>query len=194
MTRADPDRLAVFLSGTGRTLVNLAAVIDRGELHAEIGLVVASRACEGIGRAETLGIPVRLIEGEIEPGALEGLLEEFSIDWVVLAGYLKRLPVPTRWVGRVVNIHPALLPDFGGAGMYGDRVHRAVLEAGVPESGCTVHLCDEHYDTGPIVLQKRCPVLPGDTPRSLADRVFQVETEAYPAALRLLIERAGCGG
>ncbi len=194
MTRADPDRLAVFLSGTGRTLVNLAAVIDRGELPAEIGLVVASRACEGIGRAEALGIPVRLIEGEIEASELEAVLDEFSIDWVVLAGYLKRLPVPTRWVGRVVNIHPALLPEFGGPGMYGDRVHRAVLEAGVPESGCTVHLCDEHYDTGPIVFQQRCPVLPGDTPRSLADRVFQVETEAYPAALRLLIERSGSGG
>lgn len=185
-----PARLAVFLSGTGRTLVNLAGAIERGELPAEIGLVVASRPCQGIERTRELGLRSMVIEGDIGLESLEGLLEENRIDWVVLAGYLRLLPVPAKWRGRVVNIHPALLPDFGGPGMYGDRVHRAVLESGARESGCTVHLCDGGYDTGPIVLQRRCPVLDGDTPGTLAERVFALETEAYPEALRLLIEKS----
>ena len=184
-----PACLAVFLSGTGRTLVNLAGAIGRGDLPAEIGLVVASRPCRGIERARALGLRSMVIEGEIEPESLERLLEENRIDWVVLAGYLRLLPVPARWGGRVVNIHPALLPGFGGPGMYGDRVHRAVLKSGARESGCTVHLCDGGYDTGPIVLQRRCPVLEGDTPGTLAERVFALETEAYPEALRRLIEK-----
>jgi len=185
-------RLAVLLSGGGRTLVNLAAAIERGELPAEIGLVVASRACPGVERAHELGIETRVIAGEIDPGLFKRLLDEHRIDWVVLAGYLRLAPVPGRWAGRVVNIHPALLPDFGGPEMYGDRVHRAVLDSGARETGCTVHLCDAGYDTGPIVLQRRCPVLEGDTPETLAERVFALETRAYPEALRRLIE-AGTG-
>jgi folate-dependent phosphoribosylglycinamide formyltransferase PurN len=180
-------RLAVFLSGTGRTLVNLARAIDSGALPAEIGLVVASRDCQGVERAMNLGIPVRVIEGDIDVAPLESMLESNQIEWVALAGYLRKLPIPARWAGRIVNIHPALLPLFGGPGMYGDRVHEAVLDSGVTETGCTVHLCDDRYDTGPIVLQRTCPVLDGDTPQALADRVFDLETEAYPEALRMLI-------
>jgi len=187
---APKPRLAVFLSGSGRTLVNLASVIDRGELPAAIGLVVASRACRGAERARGLGLPTAIITGDIAEADLTRLLEEHRIDWVVLAGYLRLLPTPDRWAGRIVNIHPALLPDFGGPGMYGDRVHRAVLESGAAESGCTVHLCDGRYDTGPVVLQRRCPVLEGDTPEALADRVFELELEAFPAALRQLIRGA----
>ena len=190
MPRSAPARLAVFLSGTGRTLVNLAQAIERGEAPAVIGLVVASRECKGAERARELGLPVRVIEGDIDPGSMERLLDEFSIDWVVLAGYLRLAPIPARWAGRMVNIHPALLPEFGGPGMYGPRVHRAVLESGARESGCTVHLCDAGYDTGPIVLQRKCPVFDGDTPETLARRVFQLEVEAYPEALRRLIEQA----
>lgn len=184
-----PARLAVFLSGSGRTLVNLQERIASGELPATIALVVASRECLGAQRARDLGLPVEVIGGDIGAGDLAALLGEHNIGWVVLAGYLRLLPVPQGWEGRVVNIHPALLPDFGGPGMYGDRVHRAVLGSGASESGCTVHLCDDRYDTGPIVLQRRCPVLPGDTPETLAARVFGLETQAYPEALRLLIER-----
>ena len=182
-----PARLAVFLSGSGRTLVNLAEVIGRGELPATIGLVVASRDCQGAERAAALGLETRIIEGDIGAEDLERLLEASRIDWVVLAGYLRLLPVPERWRGRVVNIHPALLPEFGGPGMYGDRVHRAVLDSGAAESGCTVHLCDGEYDAGPVVLQRSCPVLEGDTVRTLAGRVFELERRAYPEALRVLI-------
>lgn len=180
-------RLAVFLSGSGRTMVNLAEVIARGELRAEIALVVASRACKGAERARELGLPTQIIEGDIVESELVVLLGAHRIDWVVLAGYLRLMPAPDRWAGRVVNIHPALLPDFGGPGMYGRRVHEAVLASGAAESGCTVHLCDGRYDTGPIVLQRRCPVLAGDTAEDLADRVFEQELEAYPEALRLLL-------
>jgi len=98
------------------------------------------------------------------------------------------LRIPPAWEGRVMNIHPGLLPDFGGQGMYGDRVHRAVLEAGVPESGCTVHFADNVYDHGPILVQRRVPVLEGDTPDRLAARVFEAECEAYPEAIALFAE------
>lgn len=180
-------RLAVLLSGSGRTLVNLAKAIGEGRLHAEIVHVVASRPCAGIDRAKELGIPVELIRGEIPPTRLEALVREHRIDWVVLAGYLRLLPIPVSLDGRIVNIHPALLPEFGGAGMYGHHVHEAVLAAGRKESGCTVHLCDSAYDRGAIILQKRCPVLPGDTAETLAARVFEAECEAYPEALELLV-------
>lgn len=185
--RASPARLAVFLSGSGRTLVNLAETIGRGELPATIALVVASRPCTGLDRARALGLDSILIEGDPDPATLERLLGEHRIDWIVLAGYLRLLPIPERWAHRAVNIHPALLPDFGGPGMFGGRVHRAVLGSGARESGCTVHRCDRGYDTGPIVLQLRCPVLEGDTPESLAARVFELELRAYPEALRRLI-------
>lgn len=188
--RRGPARLAVFLSGAGRTLANIARAIERGELNARIVLVAASRPCGGAERAEEMGLPVRVIPGVIDADVLEQLLDENRVDWVVLAGYLELLPIPERWRGRVVNIHPALLPGFGGPGMYGDRVHRAVLESGASESGCTVHLCDSEFDTGPIVLQRTCPVLEGDTPETLGERVFRLETEAYPEALRRLIENS----
>jgi phosphoribosylglycinamide formyltransferase-1 len=126
--------------------------------------------------------------GAIPAAALAAVLDEHRIDWVVLAGYLKLVDIPASYRGRVVNIHPALLPDFGGAGMHGHRVHEAVLAAGRAESGCTVHLCDEVYDRGRVILQKRCPVLPDDTPETLAARVFELEKAAYPEALAGLIE------
>ncbi|MBN1434478.1 hypothetical protein JW921_06930, partial [Candidatus Fermentibacterales bacterium] len=106
-------------------------------------------------------------------------------DLVVQGGFLSLWEVPGRYLGRVMNIHPALLPGFGGKGMYGIRVHRAVLEAGCKVSGCTVHFVDNHYDTGPIIVQRCVPVMEEDTPQSLADRVFEQECEAYPEAIDL---------
>jgi phosphoribosylglycinamide formyltransferase 1 len=179
-------RLAVLLSGSGRTLVNLAERIRDGRLRASIALVVASKECLGAERARELGIPTQVIRGNISTEQLELLCREHRIDWVVLAGYLKLLPVPHALSGRIVNIHPALLPDFGGPGMYGHHVHEAVIKAGRRVSGCTVHLCDEKYDRGCIVLQRECPVREGDTPDTLAARVFELECETYPAALELL--------
>jgi folate-dependent phosphoribosylglycinamide formyltransferase PurN len=105
-----------------------------------------------------------------------------------MAGFLQLLRIPDDFAGRVLNIHPALLPAFGGQGMYGRRVHKAVLAAGVKESGCTVHVADNEYDHGPIVLQRTVEVRPDDTPEALADRVFAAECEAYPEAIRLFAE------
>lgn len=183
-----PARLAVMLSGSGRTLLNLLDRVEDGSLAATIPLVLASRECLGAQRARDRGVPeVLVIPGEIPPEKLGSLLRGNAIEWVALAGYLKLIHVPQGYENRIVNIHPALLPDFGGPGMYGDRVHEAVLRSGAPESGCTVHLCDAQYDRGPIILQKRCPVRPDDTPHTLADRVFALECEAYPQALQLLM-------
>jgi phosphoribosylglycinamide formyltransferase 1 len=184
---AGKANLLVMLSGSGRTLVNLADAIERRELDAQVTGVVGSRECPGIERAKKLGLATRVVPGEIAADALDNLAAATDAHWVVLAGYLKLVHVPPRLAGRVVNIHPALLPDFGGPGMFGRRVHQAVLDAGRNESGCTVHLCDAKFDTGPIVLQERCPVLPDDDADSLAARVFACECVAYPKALQQLI-------
>jgi phosphoribosylglycinamide formyltransferase-1 len=177
----------VLLSGSGRTLANLLAHIDSGSLVAEVALVIASRPCRGAEIGREAGIETLEIAGDIPAARLGELLRSRGIDLVVLAGYMRLIDIPEGFEGKVVNIHPALLPKYGGTGMYGDRVHRAVIEAGDGESGCTVHLCDDAYDTGPIILQKRCPVLAGDTPESLAARVFELEKQAYPEALQLIL-------
>lgn len=177
-----------MLSGSGRTLDNLLDRIADGSLRATIPLVIASRECRGAEIARSRGVPaVLVLPREIPATRLADLLAEHRADWVVLAGYLHLVHIPAEFRGRVVNIHPALLPDFGGPGMYGRRVHQAVLDSGRTTSGCTVHLCDEHFDRGPIVLQKTCPVRPDDTPDTLAARVFELECAAYPEALARLI-------
>lgn len=186
-----PARLAVLLSGSGRTLLNLADQIAAGRLEAQIPLVIASRECLGAERARALGIPTEIIPGVIPAPVLEQKLRRSRIAWVVLAGYLKLVDIPASYAGRVVNIHPALLPRHGGPGMYGHHVHRAVLAAGDRESGCTVHLVDEQFDRGTTILQRRCPVLPNDTPETLAERVFEEERLAYPEALRRLLAERG---
>lgn len=175
-------RLACFVSGGGRTVLNLLDAIESGRLNAAIGLVVADRRCAGIERCRARGLTV--IEQHIDQkGTLRDLLQRHDIDLVCLAGYLRLLPVPEGWEGRMLNIHPALLPKFGGPGMFGDRVHAAVIADREPESGCTVHFCDDRYDTGRIVLQRRCPVLDTDTVETLAARVFEQECIAYPEAI-----------
>jgi phosphoribosylglycinamide formyltransferase 1 len=187
-----PPRVAVMLSGTGRTLANLLEAARQGRPAMEMALVIASRECRGAEIGREAGIPTLVIPGRIPAVRLEGELRGRGVEWVALAGYLNLVEVPLAYAGRIVNIHPALLPRFGGKGMHGRHVHGAVLAAGERESGCTVHLVDAAYDTGPIVLQERCPVLPGDTPESLAARVFEVECRAYPAALaRLFGQRGG---
>lgn len=180
-------RLAVMISGGGRTLLNLLDRIARSELHAQVALVIASSECAGAAKARASGLPTLVLPGRIPAQKLETVLREHRIDWVVLAGYLKLVDIPPAFNGRVVNIHPALLPKHGGPGLYGHFVHEAVLKAGDKVSGCTVHLCDSRYDTGPIVLQREVPVLPGDTPDSLAARVFEAEREAFPEALKKLL-------
>ena len=163
--------------------MNLVAAIEAGAFDAEVALVVASRPCQGIECASQRGLPSIQHAGTLARDELLALMDDHEADWAVLAGYLRLLPVPEQLRGRIVNIHPALLPDFGGAGMHSDRVHQAVLDAGVRESGCTVHLCDDRYDTGPILAQSRCPVLEGDSVETLAARVFERECALYPSVL-----------
>ncbi len=192
-------RLLVLIHGRGRarTLRNLAERIARGELRAEIALVLATHDAEAAAIArDELGLRVLHRPGNLDAHTLDHLAREERIDLVVLAGYLRLLEIPPGLEGRVVNIHPALLPDFGGPGMYGDRVHAAVLAAasapgGPAESGCTVHLCDNTYDTGPVLAQARVPILPGDTPQTLAARVFEAECGLYPRVIADLLQRRG---
>lgn len=182
-----PARLAVFASGSGRTIENLLQRIERDAIPATITLCLTSRECRAAQITRDAGIRTIVRPGRLSPDELLGLVDEHAIDLVLLCGYLQLVPVPEPLRGRIVNIHPALLPEFGGPGMHGLRVHRAVLDAGKTVSGCTVHLCDDRYDTGPIVLQRTCPVLPDDSPETLAARVFELERNAYPEALVQLL-------
>lgn len=180
--------IAVMLSGGGRTLLNLQDRIDAGALRARVGLVIASRECAGAERARARGLNTVVRAGDIPATELQRLANEAGAGSVVLAGYLRRVNIPAPLAGRIINIHPALLPSFGGAGMYGERVHQAVLAAGCKVSGCTAHLCDDRYDTGPIVAQACCPVRDGDTAETLAARVFSLECEVYPGAVAAMVE------
>lgn len=183
-----PVRFAAFVSGRGRTIRNLVRAIESGRLAGELALVVASRECPAAAWARERGIETFVERGALSERECRGLLERARAEWGVLGGYLSLLPIPAGWENRFVNIHPALLPSFGGKGMHGLRVHRAVLEAGCRVSGCTVHLCDGTYDTGPIVAQRCCEVREDDTAETLAERVFALECEVYPAALAALFE------
>ncbi len=185
-------RIAILLSGSGRTLLNLQKRIEEGSLTATIERVVSSRAdVLGVERARDLGIPTEVIDRKsCSPADFDARITNAvaGVDLVCMAGFLSLWRMPPDWVGRVINIHPALLPEFGGPGMFGMHVHEAVLAAGRKESGCTIHFCDLEYDRGPILLQRRVPVLPGDTAHSLADRVFEKECEAYPEAIQLFAD------
>ena len=185
---SSPPNLVVLLSGGGRTLLNLQDRIDDGSLNARVSLIIASRPCAGVDRAQARGLKTLVVPGRIPRDTLNKLLDDARADLVVLAGYLQLIEVPERYRGKIINIHPALLPAFGGPGMFGHHVHEAVLKAGIKESGCTVHLVDDCYDSGPILLQRRCPVLPGDTPDTLAARVFEQECLAYPASIAELLK------
>lgn len=174
-------RLGVLLSGTGRTLQNLLDRVADGRLRAAVAGVASDRAdAFGLQRALEHGLDTRCLK---EPSETWSWLLELDVDLVVLAGYVKLLPIIPDFEGRVLNIHPALLPKYGGKGMYGEHVHQAVLAAGETESGCTVHLCDEQYDHGRILMQARVPVLPDDTASTLGHRVLMAEHELYPAAI-----------
>ena len=187
--------IAVTFSGGGRTVLNLLDRIGAGELDARIVLAIADRECAGIERIEAGGVPVERVfwtKGTAPPdyaARVWPLVEATGAKLVCNCGFLRLLLIPPAWENRVMNIHPGLLPRFGGKGMWGDHVHRAVLESGERESGCTVHFANNEYDRGPIILSKRVPVLPGDTMDTLAARVFEAESVAYPEAVRLYGEK-----
>ncbi|HEY7117533.1 MAG TPA: phosphoribosylglycinamide formyltransferase [Tepidisphaeraceae bacterium] len=185
-------RIAVLLSGGGRTLQNFIDLRAAGQLPIDIPLVIASRAgLGGIERARAADLPTVVADRREFPSITAfsqrvfGLCEQAGADLICLAGWLSLLELPDRWSDRMMNIHPALLPAFGGRGMYGHHVHQAVIDHGCKVSGCTVHFCDNTYDTGPIIVQRTCPVLDDDTADTLARRVFDQELIAYPEALRL---------
>jgi phosphoribosylglycinamide formyltransferase-1 len=190
-----PINLAVLLSGSGRTLQNLIDLIGAGQLNARVSVVIGSRPnLGGLKRAAQAKL-LNFVVDRRESASLAdfsqkvfSLCDDAGADLVVCAGWLSLLEIPARYENRIMNIHPALLPSFGGKGMYGHHVHEAVLAHGCKVSGCTVHFVNNEYDAGPIVLQRTCPVLEDDTPDTLAARVFAAEIVAYPEAIRLFAQ------
>jgi phosphoribosylglycinamide formyltransferase 1 len=185
--------IAVLISGGGTTLRNLIDEIQAGTLPVEIRLVISSSpTARGLEFAKAAGIRSLVIEKQKGLSDAEfseavfGPCREAAVRYVVMGGYLKHVLIPPDFEKRVLNIHPALLPAFGGKGMYGLHVHEAVIAAGEKESGCTVHFVDNVYDHGPLILQRKVEVKSGDTPEMLQARVFAAECEAYPEALRRL--------
>jgi phosphoribosylglycinamide formyltransferase-1 len=191
-----PIKLAVLVSGAGTTLQNLLDRIRDGSLNARISIVIGSRAgIVGLERGAKADIPAVVVArrdfsdcAQFSKRIFE-LCTESGADLICMAGWLCLVEIPPTFAGRVMNIHPALLPSFGGRGMYGRKVHEAVISHGCKISGCTVHFVDNTYDTGPIILQRSCPVLDTDTPESLSHRVFEEEKIAYPEAIRLFQQR-----
>jgi formyltetrahydrofolate-dependent phosphoribosylglycinamide formyltransferase len=187
-----PLRMVVLISGGGTTLANLLEKIRGRDLDAEIPLVISSNpAARGLTIAADAGLEAATIERR-NFESVDAYSEELfnrcravEPHLIVMGGFLKLLRIPDEFQGRVINIHPSLIPSFCGHGFYGHRVHQAVLDYGAKLSGCTVHFVDNQYDHGPIILQRAVPVLDDDTAETLAARVFAAECEAYPEALRL---------
>jgi phosphoribosylglycinamide formyltransferase-1 len=194
-----PLALAVFVGtrGRGSNMMALHAAAQEGRLAARIAVVIGARSdAPAIIRAQEEGIPVAFADPKAFPGEAEyastllSVLKGAGADTIALAGYLRKVPsaVVAEYRHRILNIHPALLPSFGGKGMYGEHVHKAVLEYGAKVSGCTVHFVDEAYDTGPVIAQRVVPVEEGDTSATLAARILPQEHAAYVEALQLLAE------
>jgi phosphoribosylglycinamide formyltransferase-1 len=187
---SNPIRLAVLASGGGRTLQNFIDRIAGGSLEAEIVHVFVSKQdSQALERAKSAGIPTTFVPPKPAAAASTAVFErcrQEKIDLVLMAGWIHLLPIPDDFAGRVMNIHPSLIPAFCGKGMYGMKVHTAAIQRGVKFSGCTVHFVDNEYDHGPIILQKVVPVLDDDWPERLAARVFDAECEAYPEAVKVV--------
>ena len=199
MKNMNKIKLLVMISGGGTTLLNMLDIQNAGGLNADIVCVISSKSkCEEnrpvLERCENDGIPIRYINpGKYASrqefwGVQDETVNEFAPDLIALAGYLKLWRIPEKYLCKVMNIHPALLPKYGGKGFYGMRVHNAVLNAGEKESGCTVHFASNEYDSGPIILQKKVQIFSDDTADSLKKRVFTQECIAYPEAINLFAE------
>ena len=186
-----PIRVAVCVSGGGTTLQNLIDRIRARKLRAQVVKVIASRPrIAAIDKAGAAGIPLALADQAAKTLAdfsrsVFDPIRQSQADLVILGGFLSLVEIPPEYAGKVMNVHPALIPAFCGKGFHGPAVHRAVIESGVKVTGCTVHFADATYDTGPIILQKTVPVLEDDTPDTVAARVFQAECQALPEAIAL---------
>ena len=187
-----PLRIAGLISGGGSTIANIVEHIRNGQLAAEVVLTICSNSrAGGIERMRGLGLDVEIVarkqfdSTEAFSDKVFSLVRDAKVDLICLGGFLSLLRIPDDYTHRMMNIHPALLPSFGGQGMYGHYVHEAVLAAGCKVSGCTVHFADNEYDRGPIIVQRTCAVEEDDTPDTLADRVMAEERIAYPEAINL---------
>lgn len=180
-------KMAVLLSGSGRTLDNFHERLATGAMQGSIEVVLSNVPdALGLTKARNYGYPAFSAQ---DNGAINGILHEYGIELVLLAGYLKLYQPPAHLQRAVLNIHPSLIPSFCGAGMYGMRVHRAVKARGVKVTGCTVHFANEVYDEGPIVVQRCVAIDENDTPEDIAARVFAAECEAYPEAINTVVAR-----
>jgi phosphoribosylglycinamide formyltransferase 1 len=193
---ASPVRAVILISGSGSTMENLVQCARKGDcLLDPIGVISSKEGVPGIARAQALGLPVQVVNRADYTDSVAFSRQVFKLisavrpDVVLMAGFLSYLHLPERYKGKVLNIHPSLLPKFGGKNMYGMRVHEAVLDAGETQTGCTVHYVDEVYDRGPIILQRKVPVQPDDTPETLQARVQEAERMAYPEAVNLFAEK-----
>ena len=185
-------RLGVLISGGGRTLMNIQDLIKQKKLNAEVSIVISSRSdSAGVERVKKAGLPLEIVRRKDFPEVesfskqISDILIKARVNLVIQAGWLCLWNIPSELENKVMNIHPALLPAFGGQGMWGHHVHEAVIKAGCKVSGCTVHFCTNEYDKGPIIIQRTCPVKDDDTPDTLAARVFEQECIAYPEAVKL---------
>lgn len=183
-------KLAILASGTGTNAERITQYFAEKKT-AEVKLIITNKEGAGvIERAERLNVPCHVVSSkEFKEGKALQVLKEYDVDFIILAGFLLMVPddILHNYPNRIVNIHPSLLPKYGGKGMYGLRVHEAVLASGDTESGITIHHVNEHYDQGAIILQAKCPVLPDDTPDTLASRVHQLEYEHFPIAIENLL-------
>jgi formyltetrahydrofolate-dependent phosphoribosylglycinamide formyltransferase len=187
--------LAILISGSGTTLQNLIDKINDKTLNANIQIVISSTPdTHGIKRAEQNNIPVAIVQrkgfnnSDIFSNSIINEIEKYSVDLIILAGFLHLFKIPDKYTGKIMNIHPGLIPSFCGKGYYGQHVHEAVIESGVKVSGCTVHFVDNEYDCGPIIIQRVVQVHEDDSPDTLAQRVFKEECIAYPEAINLFAE------
>ncbi|NRA44945.1 MAG: phosphoribosylglycinamide formyltransferase [Oligoflexales bacterium] len=188
-----PAKIVVAASGAGRSLKNLIEAQNFYKSFEVSGLISSSERCGAVSIAKSYQLPVFVgtFDGSIEPSSdLLTWLKEIDPEWLVLAGFLKVFPVLFKgmsWEHKIINIHPSLLPKFGGKGMYGNRVHKAVMESGEAESGASIHFVNSQYDQGQIIAQARVPVLSNDDANSLAKRVFTAECKLYPQVIAGLI-------
>ncbi|GIK51094.1 MAG: Phosphoribosylglycinamide formyltransferase [Planctomycetes bacterium] len=193
--KAKPVSAVILISGSGTTMQNLVERSRDGRCNLDVlGVISSKHGVPGIDRAKGLNVPVAVCaradytDADAFSHALFKMIAFKKPDLVLLAGFLSYISLPQRYAGRCMNVHPSLLPKFGGKGMYGIKVHEKVLKHHEKESGCTVHFVDQQYDHGPIILQKKVPVLPEDTALTLSERVQAAEREAYPEAINLYAE------
>lgn len=184
-------KIAIFASGSGSNAENIIRYFQKSD-SVEVSLVLSNKSdAYVLERAHRLKVPCNVFPKEewISGDEILAILQEYRIDFIVLAGFLVRVPdlILHAYPDKIINIHPALLPKFGGKGMYGDRVHEAVVAAGEKESGITIHYINENYDEGNTIFQATCPVLPNDTPDDVAEKVHALEYEHFPKIIELII-------